>query len=77
MEELGHYINGAIVKGTSGRFTDVFNPATGEVQAKVPLASVEEIDAAVAKAARGSGGLGCYESPAAGTRDDGLRTPHQ
>ena len=51
MEELSHYINGQHVKGTSGRFTDVFNPATGEVQAKVPLASVEEIDAAVAKAA--------------------------
>ena len=39
MQELTHYINGAHVKGTSGRFADVFNPATGEVQAKCPLAS--------------------------------------
>jgi malonate-semialdehyde dehydrogenase (acetylating)/methylmalonate-semialdehyde dehydrogenase len=51
MEELSHYINGVHVKGTSGQFADVFNPATGEVQAKVPLASVEEMDEAIAKAA--------------------------
>ncbi|MGJ8584633.1 MAG: CoA-acylating methylmalonate-semialdehyde dehydrogenase [Marinosulfonomonas sp.] len=51
MQELTHFINGKHVKGTSGRFADVFNPATGEVQAKVPLASVEELDAAVASAA--------------------------
>ena len=47
MKELSHYINGDYVKGSSGRFADVYNPATGEVQAKVPLASEEEIHAAV------------------------------
>ncbi len=47
MQELTHYINGAHVKGTSGRFADVYNPATGEVQAKVPLANVEEMAMAV------------------------------
>ncbi|WP_227285468.1 CoA-acylating methylmalonate-semialdehyde dehydrogenase [Boseongicola sp. H5] len=51
MEELSHWINGQHVKGTSGRFADVMNPATGEVQARVPLASKEELDAAVADAA--------------------------
>ncbi len=51
MEELCHYLNGKLVKGTSGRFADVYNPATGEVQAKVPLATVEELNAAVADAA--------------------------
>ncbi len=51
MQELTHYINGAHVKGTSGRFADVFNPATGEVQAKAPLASPTELDAAVEIAA--------------------------
>jgi len=50
--ELTHYINGAHVKGRSGRFADVYNPATGEVQAKVPLASVAELDAAVDIAAK-------------------------
>jgi malonate-semialdehyde dehydrogenase (acetylating)/methylmalonate-semialdehyde dehydrogenase len=51
MEELSHFVNGQRVKGTSGRFADVFNPATGEVQAKVPLATKEELDAVVEKAA--------------------------
>ena len=47
MTELTHYIGGAHVKGNSGRFADVYNPATGEVQAKVPLASATEISQAV------------------------------
>ncbi|MBD3678351.1 MAG: CoA-acylating methylmalonate-semialdehyde dehydrogenase [Rhodobacteraceae bacterium] len=51
MQELTHYINGEHVKGTSGRFSDIYNPATGEVQAKVPLATKDELDAVVAKAA--------------------------
>ncbi len=52
MKELTHYINGQRVSGSSGRFGDVFNPATGEVQARVPLASKEEFDAAVKIAAK-------------------------
>ncbi|MCG6901772.1 MAG: CoA-acylating methylmalonate-semialdehyde dehydrogenase [Rhodobacter sp.] len=51
MQELTHFINGEHVKGGSGRFADVFNPATGEVQARVPLASKQELDAIIAKAA--------------------------
>ena len=51
MKQIGHWINGAHVPGTSGRTADVFNPATGEVQAKVALASKAELDAAVADAA--------------------------
>ena len=51
MQELTHYINGAHVKGTSGRFSNVYNPATGEVQAKVPLASADEMAQAVEIAA--------------------------
>ncbi|MFC5738503.1 CoA-acylating methylmalonate-semialdehyde dehydrogenase [Sinirhodobacter huangdaonensis] len=51
MQEIGHWINGKLVAGTSGRFTDVYNPATGEVQARVALATTAELDAAVAAAA--------------------------
>ncbi|MBV8626624.1 MAG: CoA-acylating methylmalonate-semialdehyde dehydrogenase, partial [Paraburkholderia sp.] len=47
---LTHVINGWAVEGTSGRFADVFNPALGSVSARVPLASVAEVDAAVAAA---------------------------
>ncbi|MCL7464760.1 CoA-acylating methylmalonate-semialdehyde dehydrogenase [Phaeovulum sp. NW3] len=52
MKEIGHWINGKLVAGTSGRFADVFNPATGEVQARVALATKAELDQAVADAAR-------------------------
>ena len=51
MKQIGHWINGKMVAGTSGRTADVFNPATGEVQAQVALASTAELDAAVADAA--------------------------
>ncbi len=52
--ELHHFIGGKKVKGTSGRFADVFWPMTGEVAARVPLASKAELAAAVqnAKAAQ-------------------------
>jgi malonate-semialdehyde dehydrogenase (acetylating) / methylmalonate-semialdehyde dehydrogenase len=45
-----HFIGGALVDGTSGRGGDVFNPATGRVSAKVPLATAAEVDRAVAAA---------------------------
>jgi malonate-semialdehyde dehydrogenase (acetylating)/methylmalonate-semialdehyde dehydrogenase len=47
MKELSHFIAGKPVKGTSGRFGDVFDPSTGEVQAKAPLASRAEVRKAV------------------------------
>ncbi|MGN0932222.1 aldehyde dehydrogenase family protein, partial [Falsigemmobacter intermedius] len=52
MQEIGHWVNGKMVAGTSGRFADVFNPHTGEVQAKVALATQAELDQAVADAAK-------------------------
>ncbi|AFT89345.1 CoA-acylating methylmalonate-semialdehyde dehydrogenase [Paraburkholderia phenoliruptrix] len=50
VRQLGHYIGGAVVAPASGRFKDVFNPATGKVTGSVALASVEEVDAAVKSA---------------------------
>ena len=47
MRTIDHFISGRIVPGTSGRFGDVFNPATGEVQACVALASRAEMRMAV------------------------------
>ena len=52
MYEIGHWINGKHTAGTSGRFADVFNPATGEVQGRVALASKSELDQAATDAAR-------------------------
>jgi malonate-semialdehyde dehydrogenase (acetylating) / methylmalonate-semialdehyde dehydrogenase len=51
MKEIGHFIGGRAVKGQSGRFGDIFNPNTGEVQAKVALASKQELREAVENAA--------------------------
>lgn len=54
MRQIGHFIGGKAIKGASGRQGDVFMPMTGEVQAKVDLASKAEVRAAVenAKAAQ-------------------------
>ena len=50
MRVIDHWINGALVPSTSGRTSPVYNPATGKQQASVGLASVAEVDAAVAAA---------------------------
>ncbi|NDW05808.1 CoA-acylating methylmalonate-semialdehyde dehydrogenase [Jiella pacifica] len=54
MYDIGHFIGGKRVAGKSGRSAEIFNPATGEVQGSVALASNEELRAAVenAKAAQ-------------------------
>jgi malonate-semialdehyde dehydrogenase (acetylating)/methylmalonate-semialdehyde dehydrogenase len=52
MRQIHHFVNGQTLAGTSERFGDVFNPNTGEVQARVDLASADELDAAVQAAAR-------------------------
>ena len=52
MKTIGHFIDGKRVAGTSGRTKDIFNPNTGEVQAKVSMATPAELDAAVASAAK-------------------------
>src|SRR3569832_1312642 len=52
MRDITHFIDGASVAATSGRLSDVFNPNTGEVQARVALASTTDVDKAVASALR-------------------------
>ncbi|MHA1544093.1 MAG: aldehyde dehydrogenase family protein, partial [Alphaproteobacteria bacterium] len=49
-KEHTHYIGGKNVKGTSGRFGDVFNPSKGEVASKCPLASSKEMQDAISSA---------------------------
>lgn len=48
---IGHWIDGRPAPGASSRWADVWNPATGEVQAQVALGGVVEVEAAVAAAA--------------------------
>jgi malonate-semialdehyde dehydrogenase (acetylating)/methylmalonate-semialdehyde dehydrogenase len=46
--ELSHFIGGKHVKGESGRFGNVYNPTTGQVSGRVPLASRAETEKAIA-----------------------------
>ena len=50
MRTIGHFIDGQETSGNSAEFQDVFNPATGEVQARVALATEADLNAAVASA---------------------------
>ena len=52
MRDIAHFVNGQALVGTSGRYGDVFNPNTGEVQARVQFATDAELDAAVQAAAK-------------------------
>jgi malonate-semialdehyde dehydrogenase (acetylating)/methylmalonate-semialdehyde dehydrogenase len=47
MREVFHYIQGRQTLGTSTRRGEVFDPATGQVQAQVPLGGAAELGAAV------------------------------
>ena len=49
-EILDHWVNGAAFAGASTRTAPVYNPAQGVVQKQVRLASVADVDAAVASA---------------------------
>ncbi len=50
MRHIGHYVGGKTIQGKSGRFADVYAPHTGEVQARVSLASEAETAGIVANA---------------------------
>ena len=52
MRRIQHFIDGELRAGTSGRSSDVYDPATGEVQAQVDLASATEVDQVVASASK-------------------------
>jgi malonate-semialdehyde dehydrogenase (acetylating) / methylmalonate-semialdehyde dehydrogenase len=51
MTEIAHFIDNERAAGTSGRSQPVFNPATGEAEKTVALASAEQVGRAVAAAA--------------------------
>src|SRR5437762_572618 len=50
VRELAHFVGGRQVRGESGRFGDVFNPTTGALSGRVPLASRAEAERAIAVA---------------------------
>src|SRR5271156_1255069 len=58
--EVPHFINGQRTTGQSTRTADVFDPNTGRVQAKVPMASQADIDAVVASAVEAQKGWAAW-----------------
>jgi malonate-semialdehyde dehydrogenase (acetylating) / methylmalonate-semialdehyde dehydrogenase len=50
IQKIGHYVNGRHFVGNSGRYSDVFNPATGEVSGQLNLASTQDVDDAISAA---------------------------
>ena len=50
VNRISHWIDGAVVPGTSGRTSPVYNPATGQQTGEVDLASAAEVATAVASA---------------------------
>ncbi|WP_017596707.1 CoA-acylating methylmalonate-semialdehyde dehydrogenase [Nocardiopsis potens] len=48
--ELSHFVHGKRVPGASGAFGDVYDPNTGLVQARVPMADRAETEAVIADA---------------------------
>ncbi len=47
LAQIGHFIAGKSVSSASGRFKEIFNPATGEITKQVGLAFVDEVSAVV------------------------------
>ena len=50
MKNIFHFVSGKEFNGESDRFSNIYNPATGEVQAKVNLASISDVDHVVSSA---------------------------
>ena len=60
LRSVPHYLNGAAVTVADGRQADVLDPSTGTVQARVPLASADEVSAAVATAVEAQQGWAAW-----------------
>jgi malonate-semialdehyde dehydrogenase (acetylating) / methylmalonate-semialdehyde dehydrogenase len=54
MQNIGHYIDGKRVDGDNVRLGAVYNPATGEQTGQVGLASIAQVEAAIASATAAS-----------------------
>ena len=52
MTTIEHWVGGAPYTGASTRTGNVWNPATGQVQAQVLLAETSDVDAAVQVASK-------------------------
>jgi malonate-semialdehyde dehydrogenase (acetylating)/methylmalonate-semialdehyde dehydrogenase len=58
MQTIQNAIDGRKVTSASPRIAPVYNPATGEQSAQLPLSTVEDVNAAVAAAKQAAVGWG-------------------
>lgn len=56
LQKLNLFINGEFIPSQSGKYTDAYNPSTGEVIAQVPCCTKEEVHQAVAAAKKAYAG---------------------
>ena len=49
-QRLDYYSNGKYVESKTRKYSDIFNPSTGEVIAQAPCCTIEEVEAAIAAA---------------------------
>ena len=47
MKIIKNYINGNLVESQSNKYSDIFNPATGEVIGKVNLSNLDDLKKAI------------------------------
>ena len=52
MHKIGHFLNGQLTTPEAERWSDVLDPSTGQVQAKVAMADTDDVNAAIAAAAQ-------------------------
>ena len=50
IKKLGYYVNGSFKESNTDKYTDAYNPSTGEVIAKVPCCTPDEVEEAIAAA---------------------------
>ena len=50
IKKLGYYVNGSFKESKTDKYTDAYNPSTGEVIAKVPCCTPDEVEEAIAAA---------------------------
>ena len=50
IKKLGYFVNGVFKESKTDKYTDAYNPSTGEVIAKVPCCTSEEVEEAIAAA---------------------------
>ena len=64
-KKLKLFINGQFVESKTDKYNDAYNPSTGEVIAKVPCCTKDEVEQAIAAAKAATMPVNSHETPMA------------